>query len=108
MRPVPPCAAARRVRCAVPSAKASLQGSRVALSSAVGLGRPMTAALVIAPMDPGPPSATAHRGRVPGSRVEPRELPAGFPWMVRLFTASSDVLLRDTSVPHARLSGSRR
>ncbi|GAA3105263.1 hypothetical protein GCM10010530_31200 [Kribbella aluminosa] len=65
----------------------------------------MTAALVIAPMDPVPPSATAHRGRVPGSLVEPRESPAGAPWMVRLSTGSPDVLLRDTSGPRARLSG---
>lgn len=89
MRPVPPCAAARRVRCAVPSAKESLQGSRVALSSGTGLGRPMTAALVIAPM------------------VEPREVRAGAPWMVRLSMGSSDVLLRVTSGPRPQLPGCR-
>ncbi|GAA1576377.1 hypothetical protein GCM10009742_19980 [Kribbella karoonensis] len=106
MRPVPPCAAARRVRYAAPSAKASLQGSRVALPSAVGPERPMTAALVIAPRDPVPPFATAQRGQGPGSMVEPRELPTGAPWTVRLFTATPDVLLRDTSGPRPRLSGS--
>lgn len=90
MRPVPPSAAARRVRCAVPSAKASLQGSRVALSSTItGLRRPMTAALVIAPM------------------VAPREVPAGVPWMVRLSMGSPDVLLRVTSGPRPQLPGSR-
>ena len=87
MRPVPPSAAARRVRCAVPSAKASLQGSRVALSSSTGLRRPMTAALVIAPT------------------VEPREVPAGAPWMVRLSMGSPDVLLRVTSGPCRQLPG---
>ncbi|WP_427886618.1 hypothetical protein ACQHIV_27995 [Kribbella sp. GL6] len=68
----------------------------------------MTAALVIAPQDPVPPSATAQRGPGAGSMVEPRELPAGAPWTVRLFTASPDVLLRVTSGPTARLSGSCR
>jgi hypothetical protein len=127
MRPVPPCAAARRVRCAVPSAKASLQGFRVALSSTAGLRsvsttaartcrRPqplwgrisgaMTAALVLVPADPVSPSAAAQRGRVRlGSMVEPREVQAGAPWMVRLFTGSSGVLLRVTSGPLPQLPG---
>jgi hypothetical protein len=127
MRPVPPCAAARRVRRAVPSAKASLQGSRVALSSTAGLrsvstpaartcrrpqplwGRTrgaMTAALVIVPADPVSPSATAHSGRTAGSTVEPREVPAGAPWMVRLSMGSADVMLRVTS--SARLAPARK
>lgn len=128
MRPVPPCAAAR-VGVAVPSAKASLQGSRVALSSTPGLRsvptpaartcrRPqplwgriegaMTAALVIVPADPAWPTASARRGRVPGSTVGPREVPAGAPWMVRLSMGSPDVLLRVTSAPPPHLPGCRQ
>lgn len=134
MRPVPPCAAAARVGAAVPSALASLQGFQVALSSA-GLRsvstpaartcrRPqhlwgptkglvsralgaMTAALVIVPADPArPASASAQRGRCPGSMVEPREVQTGAPWMVRLSMGSADVTLRVTS--SARLAPARR
>ena len=113
MRSVPPCTAVR-IGAAVPSAPAlaSLQGCRAALPSA-GLGalpttaarpsrrsqhrwgrapRAMTAPLVIVPADPARArSASAHRGRVPGSRVRPREVPSGAPWMVRLSMGSGDI-----------------
>ena len=130
MRPVPPCAAIR-IDAAVPSAPAlaSLQGCRAALPS-TGLGPvptsaartcrrsqhvwgraqgAMTAALVIVPADPARArSASAHRGRVPGSRVRPREVPSGAPWMVRLSMGRSDVLLRDTSAAGRHFLGSHR
>lgn len=113
MRPVPPRTAVR-IGAAVPSAPAlaSLQGCRAALPS-TGLGPvptsaartcrrsqhvwgraqgAMTAALVIVPVDPARArSASAHRGRVPGSRVRPREVPSGAPWMVRLSMGSGDI-----------------
>jgi hypothetical protein len=96
MRPVPPRAAAARVDAAVPSALASLQGFQPSLSSA-GL-RAMTAALVIVPVDPvRRASASAQRGRCPGSTVVPREVQTGAPWMVRLSMGSADVMLRVTS-----------
>ena len=112
MGPVPPRTA--RIGAAVPSAPAlaSLQGCRAALPS-TGLGPvptsaartcrrsqhvwgraqgAMTAALVIVPADPARArSASAHRGRVPGSRVRPREVPSGAPWMVRLSMGSGDI-----------------
>ena len=127
MRPVPPCAAAARVDAAVPSALASLQGFQPPLSSA-GLRsvstsaartcrRPqplwgrirgaMTAALVIVPADPvRRASASAQRGRCPGSTVGPRKVQTGAPWMVRLSMGSADVMLRVTS--SARLAPARK
>lgn len=65
----------------------------------------MTAALVIVPVDPVRPFATAQCGRVSGSMVAPREAPAGAPWMVRLSMGSPDVLLRVTSGPSPQLPG---
>ncbi|MDX3005767.1 hypothetical protein PWY87_29075 [Kribbella solani] len=94
MRPVQPCATERVG--AVPSARASLQGSRRALSTA-GL-RAMTAALVIVPTDPARlASVPAQRGRKPRIDGEPQEVPNGAPWMVRLSMGSADVMLRVTS-----------
>ena len=85
MRPVQ-CAAVR-FGAAVPSVRASLQRSPAA-PSPIGPGA-MTAALVIVPADPVyAGSASAHGGRATGSRVRPREMPSGAPWMVRLFTGS--------------------
>jgi hypothetical protein len=128
MRPVPPCAATARVDAAVPSALASLQGFQPSLSSAglrsvstpaartcrrtqplwgrTGSGA-MTAALVIVPADPAwPASASAQRGRCPGSTVEPREVQTGAPWMVRLSMGSANVMLRVTSA--ARIAPARK
>jgi hypothetical protein len=67
----------------------------------------MTAALVIVPVDPDV-SASAHRGHRTGSTVEPREVPTGTPWMVRLSMGRSDVLLRDTSAAGRHFLGSHR
>lgn len=103
MRPVPPCVAVR-FGTAVPNAavRASLQGSRAALPSPAHLGA-MTAALVIVPPDPvRDRPATAHGGRVPGSRVRPRGMSSGAPWMVRLSMGSGD----DASA--ARLAPARK
>jgi hypothetical protein len=77
----------------------------VALHSA-GL-RAMTAALVIVPLDPVRPPASAHRGAAPGSTPEPREVPTGAPWMVRLSMGKCG---RDVAchVPGPHLPGSRR
>lgn len=58
----------------------------VALRSA-GL-RAMTAALVIVPLDPVRPPASAHRGAAPGSTTDLREVQTGTPWMVRLSMAN--------------------
>ena len=61
----------------------------------------MTAALVIVPADPAcAASASAHRGRAPGSSVRavsirtrpgPQEVRSGAPWMVRLSMGSGDL-----------------
>jgi hypothetical protein len=67
----------------------------------------MTAALVIVPADPvRPASASAQRGRCPGSTVGPRKVQTGAPWMVRLSMGSADVMLRVTS--SARLAPARK
>ena len=68
--------------------------------------RAMTAALVIVPTDPDRRPAPAHRGTAPGSRPEPREMPSGAPWMVRLSTGKRG---RDVAchVPNPHLPGSR-
>jgi hypothetical protein len=132
MRPVPPCVTAR-FGTAVPTAaaRASLQGSRSAQPSP-GLrfvptsaartcrrsqhvwGRAyegaMTAALVIVPPDPARARpATARGGRAPGSRVRPREMPSGAPWMVRLSMGSADVASAARHAPaRTHLLGSHR
>ena len=70
-------------RCSAPSTCSRRRGSgRQALGA-------MTAALVIVPVDPDV-SASAHRGHRTGSTVEPREVPTGTPWMVRLSMGSGD------------------
>jgi len=123
MRPVPPCTAAPRVVAAVPSARVSRRalscsGLRSAPTPAARTCRrtqhlwgrtdgAMTAALVIVPVDPDV-SASAHRGHRTGSTVEPREVPTGTPWMVRLSMGRSDVLLRDTSAAGRHFLGSHR
>jgi hypothetical protein len=67
----------------------------------------MTAALVIVPVDPvRSVFGTAQRGHAAGSQVEPREMPSGVPWMVRLSMGSVDVMLRVTST--ARLTPARK
>ena len=129
MRPVQ-CAAVR-FGAAVPSVRASLQGSPVA-PPPVGIRGPVptsaartcrrsqqlwgrafgaiTAALVIVPADPvSARSASAHGGRATGSRVRPREMPSGAPWMVRLFTGSGGRDVRRPAHPARKhLLGSRR
>ena len=51
----------------------------------------MTAALVIVPADPAcARPVSAQCGRPAGSRVRPREVLSGAPWMVRLSMGSAD------------------
>ena len=81
---------------------AAVPGANPHLSSSAGLGA-MTAALVIVPVDPAcARPASAHRGQAPGSRVDPREVLSGAPWMVRLSMGSADMMLRVRSA--ARLA----
>jgi hypothetical protein len=53
----------------------------------------MTAALVIVPADPACARPfSAQEGRPSGSRVRPREVLSGAPWMVRLSMGSEDTM----------------